>query len=86
MKRIVFEGIPKCSTPEQFRYWVAAARHVPPGRAGFCEDCTQEYATEMRLCELCEHPEIIFDENGDGCLPTEHKIRSIARKTGKEII
>jgi hypothetical protein len=76
MERITFDGVPKCSSTEQFYAWKAIARIVKPGRAGFCEDCTPEYAAVMRATGRCEHPEIVFDSHGDGCVPTSYKLRS----------
>lgn len=73
-KRVVFGGIPRCTTPSQFKKWMEVARIIKPGRAGFCEDCTPEYAAKMRSCGMCEQPQIIFAD-GDGCVPTAHHIK-----------
>lgn len=77
MNRITFTRTPKCATPLQYAAWKQLARRILPGHAGFCEDCTPEYAAEMRLCGLCEHPEVIFDHNGDGKLPTYYQLRKL---------
>lgn len=70
MTKIVFTKTPKCSTPEQFREWVRAARMAKPGYAGFCTDCTPAYARLMRKDGRCEHPEVRFRSNGDGFAPS----------------
>lgn len=69
MYRVVFKRVPKCSTPEQYFAWVEVARIVPPGKAGFCTDCTPEYAALMRSIGLCENTFIEFDKDGDGYVP-----------------
>jgi hypothetical protein len=46
---------PPCFTPEEFDSWQAAnAQCATRYRAGSpCEDCTREFAVEMRLLDLC---------------------------------
>lgn len=68
-ERIVFDFTPLCSTDAQYRSWLDMARLAPPGNAGFCEDCTDEYQAQMIKKHRCQHPEIIFDALGNGCLP-----------------
>lgn len=77
MNRITFTRTPNCATPEQYQAWRQIARRILPGNAGFCEDCTPEYAVEMRLQGRCEHPEIIFDEHGNGCVPTAYRLNKL---------
>ena len=45
--------------PGDFDAWQAAAfreHHVRPGPFAYCEDCTPEYQTEMKLQERCANP------------------------------
>jgi hypothetical protein len=77
MKRIQFKSTPNCATHAEYAEWVKLARTHPPGSAGFCEDCSQQYATEMRQQERCDHPEILFDKDGEGCIPTPYMIQKL---------
>ena len=69
MRRIKFDGVPSCSSLFDWMMWKEAARRCLPGPAGFCEDCTPDYAASMRACGRCEHPEIVFTEEGQGQSP-----------------
>jgi len=80
MNKIKFEGIPTCATAKQYMSWLSIARRVPPWRAGFCEDCSQEYADRMGDEGRCEHPEIVFDHDGDGCIPTPYMLDVVLAK------
>ena len=66
-----------CVAPEEYNLWLEAAKIAGPGGAGFCTDCTPEYAAKMRDAGKCDHPEIIFAHNGDGCRPTAYKLRQL---------
>lgn len=48
----------------------------------FCEDCTPDFARDMRDVGMCDRPEIVFKNCGadvKGCLPT------LAKKRGQII-
>lgn len=67
--KVTFDSKPWCATYEEWQGWLSFARRGPPGPAGFCEDCTDEYQTEMKRKGKCLWPEIVFDEFGNGTLP-----------------
>ena len=56
--------VPKCATVEQFRGWTQANKHLSsPMRdklAGFCEDCTPRYQSEMVEAGRCENHQVCF--------------------------
>jgi hypothetical protein len=59
---------PKCfGSRKQYSEWVKFARlsHPHPNHS-FCEDCTQEYKTEMVKQNRCEFPEVVFKKTRDG--------------------
>lgn len=62
MNKPMFEGVPMCSTPDQFDNWRALTRTAPPGPLGFCEDCTRQYQNEMRRQGRCTHPEVVPED------------------------
>lgn len=69
-KTVVFNEVPRCSTPEQYAAWLSS-QHRKKGRiedrnCGFCSDCTPKYADSMRKKGLCDYPEIVFKKSKDG--------------------
>jgi hypothetical protein len=59
---------PKCfGNRKQFTEWVKFARfsHPHPNHS-YCEDCTQEFKTEMLKQGRCEFPEVKFKKCRDG--------------------
>jgi len=42
------------------------ARMEPPLQASYCQDCTARYQQEMLRQGRCAHPEVWFDEHGEG--------------------
>lgn len=75
MDRVVFSGTPKCCDHETYLAWLKVARVVPPGREGFCADCTKEFQAAHIKRGTCEHPYITF-KNGDGIFPTAYQMRA----------
>ena len=71
--RIVFDNTPLCSTFDQYRKWIDMARLAPPGSAGFCEECTPEYQALIVKQHKCLHPEVVFNADGDGQIPTHEQ-------------
>lgn len=61
---------PRCVTPEQYALWLeaasASASRLP--RLGLCADCNPGYQARMKLAGLCDHPDVLFDDDG-GYLP-----------------
>lgn len=53
--------VPRCSSEAEYKEWrVFALQARPAADLGFCEDCTPEYQTEMKLQEKCENPHVVF--------------------------
>lgn len=59
---------PSCAEANQFRLWIAAMKKCSerPWQAGFCEDCTPEFAEKHRALGTCERPFIKFRVDKDG--------------------
>jgi hypothetical protein len=67
---VSFAGTPRCTTPEEFKNWRAAALAAKPLKhLGFCEDCSEEYQLEMKLQERCENPAVWFRQGEAGIGP-----------------
>lgn len=67
---VTFKGTPRCTTPEEYALWRAAGMHAHPLKhLGFCEDCSAEYQTEMKLQERCENPSVWFQNGHAGIGP-----------------
>ena len=68
---------PRCCTLAEFREW---QEHNILDRASiYCEDCTPEFAAEMRGKDMCDRPDITFQSFGagvKGCLPKITKKRT----------
>lgn len=61
-----FTGTPECcNSTQEYLSWVQVARHVPPIKFGFCEDCAGEYQKLMKAQYRCAYAEEIkFLSNG----------------------
>lgn len=57
----------KCASPKEIAAWREAARVSRlETEAGFCTDCTPEYARKQRACGRCVYPEVKFAIDEDG--------------------
>ena len=67
----IFSGrFPRCTTAENYAIWKAAALHSQPLKhLGYCEDCSRDYQTEMKLQERCENPAVWFQDGHAGIGP-----------------
>lgn len=67
----VFSGrYPRCTTASSYAIWKAAALHSQPLKhLGYCEDCSRDYQTEMKLQERCENPAVWFQDGHAGIGP-----------------
>ena len=67
----IFSGrYPRCTTAASYAIWRAAALHSQPLKhLGYCEDCSREYQTEMKLQERCENPTVWFIDGHAGIGP-----------------
>ena len=53
---------PSCfESEQQFSGWLQLFKVTNSDNLNFCQDCTPSYATAMRTCGRCEHPD--FDIN-----------------------
>jgi hypothetical protein len=75
--------------PTEFRLWRYAAKVALIDEAAckghpWCQDCNNEYQTEMKLQERCKHPKVTFIPDRDGFLagfdPDDFHIRQTAFK------
>lgn len=59
---------PRCFTLKKFNAWKSAALEAPPGKSGYCEDCTPSYQAKMIRKKLCNYPntEFFAERRSDG--------------------
>ncbi len=57
---------PPCFTREQWRRYQQVALMEPPLDASYCQDCTAPHQMQMLRCGRCRHPEVWFNEEGEG--------------------
>lgn len=62
---------PRCVEFMAYREWLVL-RRMAREDVHFCNDCTPEYALQMRACSRCDHPEVRFhrvDSGWEGVFP-----------------
>lgn len=53
-------GCPPCATSAEYDHWREVARHYPPGKGGFCADCTAVYQSQHIRAGTCQNPGFLF--------------------------
>jgi hypothetical protein len=69
-RKASFQGVPPCSSLEQYKEWLGAYRASRllgnKKICGFCADCLPDYANAMREQGRCEYTDIVFEEDSEG--------------------